>query len=325
MISIDRVLNISSELEFNEVALDIFRFQAENNLVYSKYIELIGVDINEIKSIEQIPFLPIELFKNHSITTACDKDSAELVFTSSGTTGSVPSYHYVKDASIYEKSFLKAFEQFYCRAEECNIYALLPSYLEREGSSLIYMVNELINRCYDGGFFLYNHKDLLDRVAARDKSKKTILFGVSFALLDMAEEHNVELGDDVIVMETGGMKGRRKELSREELHSELCSSLGVKQIHSEYGMCECLSQSYSDGDGVFRSPSWMRILIRDIYDPLLIQGHGSRGAVNIIDLANIYSCSFLQTKDIGISYPNGDFVIEGRLDNSDIRGCNLLV
>ncbi len=325
MITIDDVLNISSNEEFSDIALQIFRFQAKNSPVYSQYLDLIDVNIEEVNSVEEIPFMPIELFKNHKITTAFEADSAELIFSSSGTTGSVTSSHYVKDAAIYEASFNAAFSLFYGNPNECNIYALLPGYLEREGSSLIYMINNLINNSYDGGFFLYNHKELLERLEHRDRSKKTILFGVSFALLDMAEAFSVNLTDSVIVMETGGMKGRRKELPRHELHSLLCSSLGVSAIHSEYGMCECLSQSYSDGDGIFRSPAWMRIVVRDIHDPFKLIGDNKRGAVNIIDLANIYSCSFLQTKDIGITMPNGEFMIEGRLDNSDIRGCNLLI
>ncbi len=325
MVTIDKILSIKTEEDFRKVALEVFRFQAENSPVYMRYLQLIDVNIDSVTTLEEIPFLPIELFKNHMVVTGFNPDDAEITFTSSGTTGSASSKHFVKDCSIYEKSFLKAFELFYDSAEECNIYALLPSYLERDGSSLIYMVDKLIERSYDGGFFLYNHDELLERIKNRDKTKKSILFGVSFALLDMAEKYSVDFNNEIIVMETGGMKGRRKELPRSELHSILSNALGVEKIASEYGMCECLSQSYSAGDGIFRSPAWMRIMIRDIHDPFKFIGDSKRGAVNIIDLANIYSCSFLQTRDIGISYTNGDFTIEGRLDNSDIRGCNLLI
>lgn len=325
MITIDRVLDITTEEDFRSASLEIFLFQALNCPPYRQYLELIECDIYKIDTIEKIPFLPIELFKSHKIYYRQSVDDCQLEFTSSGTTGSVPSRHYVKEKDIYEKSFLKTFEQFYDKVEDCNIYALLPSYLEREGSSLIYMIQSLISKSYDGGFFLYNHDELLERISNRDKRKKTILFGVSFALLDMAESYKVDFQDEVIVMETGGMKGRRKELPREELHELLCESLGVSKIDSEYGMCESLSQSYSYGNGIFKSPAYMRIMIRDIYDPFIFLPSNSRGGVNIIDLANIYSCSFIQTKDLGMLYSDGTFTIEGRMDNSDIRGCNLLV
>lgn len=320
---IDEILNISSEEEFERLALEVFRYQAEHCAPYREYLNLIGVQ--SVSSLREIPFLPIELYKTHNIYYKEDSSDCQLRFTSSGTTGSVPSVHSVKESIIYERAFFKAFEQFYAAASNCNIYALLPSYLEREGSSLIYMIDKLIGESSDGGFFLYNHDELLDKLQKRDRSKKSILFGVSFALLDMAEAYHVDFQDEIIVMETGGMKGRRKELPREELHDLLCRSLGVSKIHSEYGMCECLSQSYSSGDGVFRSPSWMRILTRDIHDPFLLLPYGVRGGVNVIDLANIYSCSFLQTKDLGVTSSDGSFTVEGRMDNSDIRGCNLLV
>lgn len=325
MINIDDILKIDSEQVFREVALRVFQFQAVNNPVYAQYLNLIGVEPSSVTDFNSIPYLPIELFKGHEVCSGCLVEGCELTFSSSGTTGSVPSYHYVKEAEVYEKSFLKAFELFYDKVEDCNIYALLPSYLEREGSSLIYMITKLIDKCYDGGFFLYNHEELLGRIAKRDKSKKTILFGVSFALLDMSEEYKVDFNDEVIVMETGGMKGRREELPRHKLHELLQKSLGVSAIHSEYGMCECLSQSYSYGEGVFMSPSWMRIVIRDLHNPFKQLTDGMRGGVNIVDLANIYSCSFLQTQDLGQTYHNGTFTIEGRIDNSEIRGCNLLV
>ena len=325
MVAIDDVLNIENESDFQKVTLDVFRFQAVNCAPYAQYLSLIGCDVSSVDTVEKIPFMPIELFKTHKIYYNSDTSDSQLQFTSSGTTGSVQSIHYVKESIIYEKAFFKAFELFYGKAQDCNIYALLPSYLEREGSSLIYMIQSLISASSDGGFFLYNHDELLEKLEKRDRSKKTILFGVSFALLDMAEAYKVDFMDDVTVMETGGMKGRRKELPREELHDLLCHSLGVTKIHSEYGMCECLSQSYSYGDGVFNSPNWMRIVIRDIHNPFKFVQKGQRGGVNIIDLGNIYSCSFLQTKDLGVVSADGSFTIDGRMDNSDIRGCNLLV
>ena len=325
MVTIEDVLNISDELNFQRVSLEVFQFQATNCAPYAEYLNLIGCDVSLVDSVDKIPFMPIELFKTHNVYYSSDTSDSQLQFTSSGTTGSVQSVHYVKESVVYEKAFFKAFELFYGCAKDCNVYALLPSYLEREGSSLIYMIQSLIAESSDGGFYLYNHDELLDKLDKRDRSKKTILFGVSFALLDMAEEYKVDFKDDVIVMETGGMKGRRKELPREELHDLLCSSLGVSKIHSEYGMCECISQSYSYGDGVFRSPSWMKIVIRDIHNPFKMLPVGYRGGVNIIDLGNIYSCSFLQTKDLGVVSVDGSFMIEGRMDNSDIRGCNLLV
>ena len=325
MVTIEDVLNISDELDFQRVSLEVFQFQATNCAPYAEYLNLIGCDVSLVDSVDKIPFMPIELFKTHNVYYTSDTSDSQLQFTSSGTTGSVQSVHYVKESVVYEKAFFKAFELFYGCAKDCNVYALLPSYLEREGSSLIYMIQSLIAESSDGGFYLYNHDELLDKLDKRDRSKKTILFGVSFALLDMAEEYKVDFKDDVIVMETGGMKGRRKELPREELHDLLCSSLGVSKIHSEYGMCECISQSYSYGDGVFRSPSWMKIVIRDIHNPFKMLPVGYRGGVNIIDLGNIYSCSFLQTKDLGVVSVDGSFLIEGRMDNSDIRGCNLLV
>ncbi|MFI3267645.1 MAG: acyltransferase [Rikenellaceae bacterium] len=319
----DSIFKIHNLQEFNFLALEIFKFQAENNKVYNKYLEELKIDYREVKTVEEIPFLPVELFKNHKIVSSNQKEV--VVFTSSGTTNSIQSKHYVTDVAVYENSFKKGFEFFYDSLENCNIYALLPSYLEREGSSLIYMVEGLMKDCFDSGFFLYNYEDLIQRLNRRDKSKKTILIGVTFALLDLVEKYDIDLSENVYVMETGGMKGRRKELPREELHSILTQKLHVKSIHSEYGMCEALSQSYSDGNGIFISPQWMKILIRDVNDPSEILDFNKRGAINIIDLANFNSCSFLATKDLGKRFENGTFTVEGRIDNSDIRGCNLLI
>ena len=283
----------------------------------------IGCRPASIGSFEQIPFLPIEFFKDHKIY--CGEDPHELLFKSSGTTGMVQSSHYVRSAEIYERAFFAGFQKFYGKPEDVNIYALLPSYLEREGSSLIYMIEKLIENANDGGFFLYDHDRLIEKLEDRDKNKKTILWGVSFALLDLAENNGINLGDDVIVMETGGMKGRRREMTKEELHAALCRGLGVSKIHSEYGMCECLSQSYSAGDGIFYPSDTMRITVRDINDPFLKLENGKRGGINITDLANVYSCSFIQTQDTGISYADGSFRIDGRISMADIRGCNMLV
>lgn len=319
----EKIFNISSEEEFNSACLDVFRFQAESCAPYKQYCELIGKTPTNVNKRDEIPFLPVEFFKNHKIVSSSKE--ADIIFTSSGTTNSIQSKHYVTDVKVYEKSFKKGFEMFYDTPEKCNIYALLPSYLEREGSSLIYMVEGLIKNCADGDFFLYNHNELIERINNRDKKRKTILFGVSFALLDLAENHRLDLSENVYVMETGGMKGRRKELPREELHHILKERLNVKCIHSEYGMCEALSQSYSSGGGFFTSPPWMKIVIRDHNDPSSILSENRRGAINIIDLANYNSCSFLSTKDIGQRLGNNTFTVEGRITESDIRGCNLLI
>ncbi|MFI3315558.1 MAG: acyltransferase [Rikenellaceae bacterium] len=316
------IFSISSSEQFQNVALDTFIYQALNVEPYSEYLRLIGVDVHSVKYLEQIPFLPIELFKSHKITSSVVND---VVFTSSGTTSSLQSHHYVKDVSLYEESFEKGFSLFYGRPEECNIYALLPSYLEREGSSLIYMMQKLIEKSYDGDFFLNNYDALIERLRKRDKSKLTFLFGVTFALLDLVEQYDISLGKNVVVMETGGMKGRREEMPRDKLHHILTSGLGVDTIHSEYGMCECLSQSYSDGAGIFTSPPWQKVMIRSLGDPFRYLDSGFRGGINIIDLANYNSCSFIQTQDKGQLMSGGMFTVEGRIDGSDIRGCNLLV
>lgn len=317
---------IRTETDFRQAALRLFHHQYRTCAPYRQYVDLAGIRPEDVQEVEDIPFLPIELFKSHRIYSgSLEENPPEILFKSSGTTTAIQSTHYVRSRAVYESSFLKAFERFYDKAERCNLYALLPSYLEREGSSLIYMIEKLIERSCDGGFFLYNHDELIERLNRRDRSKRTILFGVSFALLDLTERYRLDFHDEITVMETGGMKGRRRELPREELHRLLCDGLGVSAIHSEYGMCECLSQSYSSGSGIFHSPPWMRILVRDLHDPFRILGPGKRGGVNIIDLANIHSCAFIQTEDVGIRDGEGGFFIEGRIDKSDIRGCNLLI
>lgn len=300
--------------------MDIFRFQAENCPPYREYLRLIGADVDSISSIEQIPMLPIELFKSHNVYSA--QSEPQIVFTSSATTGMVPSRHPVADLSIYERDFVESFRLFYGQVEQWSIYGLLPSYLQRSGSSLIYMVDHLIKLSGRGGFYLDNYQQLLDDMAADSRPK--ILIGVTYALLDLAEQYAPKL-ENTIVMETGGMKGHRAEMSKAELHSVLCNAFGVDKIHSEYGMAELMTQGYSVGEGIFAAPPWMRVMVRDVNNPFKVLDKGRRGAINIIDLANLYSCSFIATQDMGIVYDNDTFRIEGRVTDADIRGCNLLV
>ena len=319
MIDTKSIFSIATQTDFDRVALEVFRFQAEACAPYREYLELLGVDPAAVECPEQIPFLPIELFKSHRVY--CGSNPPQQIFTSSSTTGQTPSRHYVADLRIYEEAFTRSFELFYGPAEQTAIFALLPNYLERDGSSLIYMVEGLIRRG-GGGFYLYDHDALLRDMEAHQGKK--ILLGVSYALWDLAEEQRGALRD-VIVMETGGMKGRREELPREEFHRLLCDAFGVQSIHSEYGMAELMSQAYSDGNGIFRTPPWMRICVRDLNDPFRLLPNGATGGVNLIDLANLYSCSFLQTQDLGKVYDDGSFRILGRISGSEIRGCNLLV
>lgn len=319
------IFKIQSDNEFLKYALDIFRHQAKNNPVYAKYLSLLKTDIDSVKSLEQIPFLPIEFFKSQKVCSTSLKE--QIIFTSSGTSGMSSSKHYVSDLSIYEDSFIKGFEQYYGAVEDYCVLALLPSYMEREGSSLIYMMEKMVevSKHAKSGFYLYNHNELIETIAQLKKeNKKILLLGVSFALLDLAEKFKVDFSD-VIIMETGGMKGRRKEITREELHSILCDSFNVEKIHSEYGMTELLSQAYSKGASLFNTPAWMRILIRETTDPFSYQQQGLSGGLNIIDLANIDSCSFIETQDLGKIHADNSFEILGRFDNTDVRGCNLLV
>ncbi len=313
--------DIKNETDFIERSLDTFRFQYERCAPYREYVDLIGVAPSSVTTLEEIPFMPISLFRTRRIST---EPEDEIVFTSSGTTSSEQSRHHVASAALYRESFTRAFEMFYRKPEECNIYGLLPSYLERDGSSLIYMVTELINRSPDGGFFLYDRAELVRRLEGRDRSRMTILFGVGFALLDLAEEYRLDLAD-VVVMETGGMKGRRREMPRAQMHAVLKERLCVGKVHSEYGMCELLSQGYSSGDGIFFTPPWMRVLIRDENDPFSYRHDGRRGCINVIDLANRHSCSFIQTDDLGRLTADNGFTVEGRRDGSVLRGCNLLL
>jgi len=325
MINTENIFSIKTQSDFNTVALEVFKFQFENNAVYRSFCDLLYIHPSDVKRVEDIPFLPISFFKTHSILSTTDK--IQETFTSSGTTGSVTSKHQVTNVSIYEESFLKGFKHFYGNIEEYTILALLPNYLEREGSSLIYMVNDLITKSKkpESGFYLNNLNDLTTKLERLDaQGEKVLLIGVSFALLDLVEKHSFQL-NNTIIMETGGMKGRRKELIREELHAILKQGFGVQNIHSEYGMTELLSQAYSTGNGVFKCPSWMQVLTRDIEDALTIQSPGKTGGLNVIDLANINSCSFIATQDLGKVSQDGSFQILGRFDHSDIRGCNLMV
>ena len=325
MINTNAIFNISTEDEFNNLALKIFKHQFENNPVYRSFCDLLYKHPSDVRSINEIPFLPIQFFKSHDVLS--NINTVEKTFSSSGTTGSITSKHYVTDLNIYKESFTKGFECFYGSIEDYVILALLPSYLEREGSSLIYMVEDFIktSKHPESGFYLNNLSELNETLTALDKKgKKILLIGVSFALLDLVESYQFQLKNTVI-METGGMKGRRKELVRDELHTILKQGFGVNTIHSEYGMTELLSQAYSKGNGVFECPKWMKILTRDTEDALTILPQQQNGCINVIDLANINSCSFIATQDLGKVHHDGTFEIIGRFDNSDIRGCNLMV
>lgn len=320
----NEIFNIRSDKDFKDRALAVFQHQFENNRVYRSFCDLLYVHPSDVKEVHQIPFLPIQFFKSHQIIAS--QAEAQVIFSSSGTTGSITSKHLVTDISWYMESYLKSFERFYGNIKEYVVLALLPNYLERKGSSLVYMVDDLIKRSENekSGFFLHNLTDLSNNLTELDKNgQKTLLIGVSFALLDLIEKEQFNL-NNTIVMETGGMKGRRKEMTRFELHERLQKGFGVPQIHSEYGMTELLSQAYSAGNGVFECPPWMKILTRDPEDALTIQKFNRTGGINIIDLANYNSCSFIATQDLGKVYENGQFEIIGRFDHSDIRGCNLM-
>lgn len=319
------IFSISSSKQFEKVALKIFRHQHENNAVYREFCEFLKIEKQHVKSLQQIPFLPIQFFKSHEVLSSEEK--IQEIFTSSGTTGTQTSRHLVTDINLYEDSYRKAFSQFYGNIEDYAVLALLPSYLDREGSSLIYMADDLIQLSNnpDSGFYLNNYDDLISKLIELENSgENIILIGVTYALLDLIEKRKFQL-KNTIIMETGGMKGKRKEMIREELHEILCEGFGVNAIHSEYGMTELLSQAYSLGNGIFECPNWMQILIRDTEDALTYVEDGKTGGINVIDLANINSCSFIATQDLGKKKPNNSFEVLGRFDNSDIRGCNLMV
>ena len=312
-----------SSYSFTEKALRVLKYQHLNNAVYCEWNDVLNMDIASVKSLSDIPFLPISFFKTHKVV--CGDFNPETTFESSGTTQSVNSRHYVKDTAIYRQSFLEAFALFYGDVKGYCIIGLLPSYLERKNSSLVMMVDKLIKESSNplSGFYLYDFEKLKDVLTTLETRKqKTLLIGVTFALLDFADQYTMQLRH-TSVMETGGMKGRGKELIRQEMHAFLGDKLGIKKVHSEYGMTELLSQAYSKGEGKFYCPPWMKVLVRDEEDPLSVQFSG-RGILNIIDLANIDSCSFIATDDAGIVHPDGSFEVLGRVDSSDIRGCSLL-
>lgn len=325
LVSNSDLFSISNQKQFEKIALKTFRYQYENNLVYQEFCDLLHTDVQKVKTLQQIPFLPIQFFKSHTVVS--NNEAPQAIFTSSGTTGMTTSQHLVTDVSLYEESYRRGFSQFYGNIENYVVLALLPSYLEREGSSLIYMVEDLIQLSNqpESGFYLNNHDELIEKLIELDsQGQNVILIGVTYALLDLIEKRKFQL-QNTIIMETGGMKGKRKEMIREELHQQLCAGFGVSSIHSEYGMTELLSQAYSLGEGIFECPSWMQILIRDTEDALSYITDGKTGGINVIDLANRNSCSFIATQDLGKKYANGTFEVLGRFDNSDIRGCNLMV
>lgn len=311
---------------FEPMALSVFRYQSEFNPVYSRFVDLLGIDRDRVERIEDIPFVPVDFFRRHRMVTGAGK--VQVAFTSSGTTGSVPSTHHVTSARLYEESFLRGFSLFYGNPSDYIIFALLPSYLGRSGSSLIYMATRLINETGHSlsGFYLDQYEELIRNInLAAMTGRKVMLLGVTYALLTLAERHSPRI-PEAIVVETGGMKGMRQEMVREELHQILCRSFGINAIHSEYGMTELLSQAWSAGEGLFRTPPWMRVLAGDVNDPTDITAEpGASGTVCVIDLANFWSCSFLATSDLCRLHPGGAFEVTGRYDNSDIRGCNLMV
>lgn len=314
---------MNSHQEFNACSLEIFRYQYLNNSIYRQFADAVGRAPEAVGRMEDIPFLPIEFFKTHRIVSGAST-APDVIFESSGTTGTEVSRHYVTDLELYRKSFMNGFERFYGHPSAYIILALLPSYLEQGNSSLVYMVNELIQAGGhpDSGFYLEASDDLIQAVQRADRT--VLLFGVTYALLDLAATEP-SMGSNLIVLETGGMKGRRKEMIREALHGELCKAFQTETIHSEYGMTELLSQAYSAGKGIFKAPPWMKVMTRDPNDPLAWTGNGKTGGINIIDLANVHSCSFLATQDLGRTFDDDSFEVLGRFDTSDIRGCNLLV
>jgi phenylacetate-coenzyme A ligase PaaK-like adenylate-forming protein len=322
----EEIFSIKTQEDFEKLSIEIFNYQAENNPVYSNFIRMLGREPGAVKSLLDIPFLPVEFFRNHIIKTG--NMPARVVFESSGTTGMQASRHYVSDLKVYERSFLTCFSRFYGDPGEYFFAALLPSYLERANSSLVYMAERLIKKSNDSrsSFFLNDPERLVKVLKQVKKEKrKAMVIGVSFALLDLAEKFRCDLSG-ITVVETGGMKGRRKEITREELHLVLKQRMNLDTIHSEYGMTELLSQAWSDGGGLFNCPPWMKIVVREINDPLTVFDlPGKAGGINIIDLANINSCSFLATGDVGKLHENGRFEVSGRFDNSDLRGCNLLL
>lgn len=325
MILASDIFTISTKKQFDKQALKVFRHQYENNVVYREFCDLLKKNPGIVNQVQDIPFLPIQFFKTHKVVSS--DAPAEAIFTSSSTTGTGTSKHIVTDVSVYKQSYRQAFSQFYGNIQDYAVLALLPSYLDRDGSSLIDMVADLIELSENehSGFYLKNYAELKEKLIALNESgQNVLLIGVTYALLDLVAMHQFFL-QNTIVMETGGMKGKRKEMIREEVHQILRNGFGVSQIHSEYGMTELLSQAYSLGNGLFECPPWMQVILRDTEDALTTIGNGKTGGINVIDLANFNSCSFIATQDLGKLYPNATFEILGRFDNSDIRGCNLMV
>lgn len=321
----EMIFNTSDSNEFTETTLRVFYYQYHNNLVYRQFCDLLHKNPSNVNRLESIPFIPVQFFKDHKIYSAACIE--EKIFTSSGTSGTIPSRHYVADLDLYERAFIHSFSQFYGNYSDYVVFALLPSYLEREGSSLIYMADFFIknSKHSQGGFFLYNHDELIKSInEALRKQHKILLLGVTYALLDLAENYKLDL-TGIVIMETGGMKGKRQELLREEVHDILKNAFKISHIHSEYGMTELMSQAYSKGDGIFKCPSQMKVMIREMNDPFSFVEKGRTGGINIIDLANLYSCSFISTMDLGKIIEDESFTVSGRFDQSEIRGCNLLV
>ena len=325
MHNFEKIFDIKNHSEFKKQCLDIYNFQYENNMVYQNYCNMICEDPTDVNEINKIPFLPISFFKTKKILST---DNFEKVFYSSGTTTNSRSKHFISSLKLYQKSFINNFKLNYSDITQYTILALLPNYYDNKDSSLIYMIEKLIklSKSKESGFFLDDYINLSKKLIELDtkKERKTILIGVPYALLDMIDFNQFKL-KNTIIMETGGMKGRRKEMVRTELHQKLKRGFGVSKIHSEYGMTELLSQAYSKGDGIFKTPSWMKVIIRDINDAQNLDFNKKSGAINIIDLANYNSCSFIATDDMGKYINDDEFELIGRVDNSDIRGCNLLV
>lgn len=316
-----------NEIAFENLALEIFNLQYKYNKVYKAFVDALNINTAQVNELNKIPFLPIEFFKTQKVVTHFAELNKPVTFTSSGTTQTGTSYHSVNDVVLYETSFTKCFQLFFGNPIDYCVLALLPSYLERSGSSLVYMAQKLIDdsRHPQSGFYLHNQDDLINTInSLKQQNQKTILLGVSYALLNLADK-NISLPNNFIVMETGGMKGTRKEMLKEELHAILKEKFKLDTIFSEYGMTELLSQGYSLKNGLFQNPPWMRVLTRDTSDPLTLTPPNKTGGINVIDLANINSCAFIATQDLGKLHPNNTFELMGRFDNSDIRGCNLLI
>ena len=319
------IFQAGTGIPFHDLALKVYRYQYQTVEVYRRYAAAIGRTPDKVQSIEEIPFLPVSFFKTHEVIS--EGRTPEIIFSSSGTTGQVTSRHRVAEVKLYEQSFLQGFKAFYGEPSQYCILALLPSYLERGGSSLVYMAEHLIRQSAhpDSGFYLDQYEDLHRKLKElRERGQKTILLGVTYALLDLAEQFPLHF-PELVIMETGGMKGRRKEMIREELHAILEKAFGVPAVQSEYGMTELLSQGYSAGNGLYRTPGWMKVLIRDANDPFSWRLDGKTGGISIIDLANLHSCSFIATQDLGRLHPDGSFEVLGRFDDAELRGCNLMI